>query len=110
MVGRSDDMLIVSGVNVFPSQIEEVIMRHTWVGGNYVIYLAKEGALDRMTLKIEMAKGAFDGSMDTLRHHRSQLQSQLKEQVGFRVIVEVLEPGSLPASEGKAKRVIDERN
>lgn len=110
MVGRSDDMLIVSGVNVFPSQIEEVLMRHDWIGGNYVIYLAKEGALDRMTVKVEMAKGAFDGSIDTVRHHRADLQHRLKEQVGFTVNVDVLEPGSLPASEGKAKRVIDERN
>lgn len=109
MVGRSDDMLIVSGVNVFPSQIEEVIMRHNWIGGNYVIMLRKEGALDRMTVQVEISKGAFDGTIDTVRHQRAELQKQLKEQTGFTVNVDVLEPGSLPASEGKAKRVIDER-
>lgn len=109
MVGRSDDMLIVSGVNVFPSQIEEVLMRHTWIGGNYLIQLRKEGALDRMTVQVEMAKNSFDGSIDTVRLQRADLQHQLKEQVGFKVNVEVMEPGSLPASEGKAKRVIDER-
>jgi phenylacetate-CoA ligase len=109
MVGRSDDMLIVRGVNVFPSQIEEVIMRHKWIGGNYVIHLTKAQAMDQMTVQVEMAKGAFDGSIETLRGLRAELQKELREQIGFTANVEVLEPGSLPASEGKAKRVIDER-
>ena len=109
MVGRSDDMLIVRGVNVFPSQIEEVIMRHEWIGGNYVIHLTKEGAMDQMTVRVEIAKSAFDGSVQTVRGLRSELQKQLREQIGFTAAVDVLEPGSLPASEGKAKRVIDER-
>lgn len=108
-VGRSDDMLIVRGVNVFPSQIEEVIMRHKWLGGNYVIQLEKKQALDQMTIKVEIAKSGFDGSMETLRQLRGDLQRQLKEQIGFTAEIDVLEPGSLPASEGKAKRVIDER-
>ena len=109
MVGRSDDMLIVRGVNVFPGQIEEVLMRHKWLGGNYVIVLSKAKALDQMTIKVEISKSGFDGSMDTLRQSRGELQRQLKEQIGFTAAVEVMEPGSLPASEGKAKRVIDER-
>ena len=109
MVGRSDDMLIIRGVNVFPSQIEEVLMRHQWLGGNYVIVITKANALDQMTIKVEISKSGFDGSMDTLRQSRAELQKQLKEQIGFSAVVEVMEPGSLPASEGKAKRVIDER-
>jgi phenylacetate-CoA ligase len=109
MVGRSDDMLIIRGVNVFPSQIEEVIMRHKWLGGNYVILLTRKEALDQMTVKVELAKGTFDGSVESLRSQRAELGKQLKEQVGFTVNIEVTEPGSLPASEGKAKRVIDER-
>lgn len=109
MLGRSDDMLIIRGVNVFPSQIEEVIMRHRWLGGNYVIKLSKREALDQMTVQVELAKGAFDGSVESLRSQRAELARQLREQVGFTVNIEVVEPGSLPASEGKAKRVIDER-
>ncbi len=109
MLGRSDDMLIIRGVNVFPSQIEEVIMRHKWLGGNYVIRLSKKEALDQMTVQVELAKGAFDGSVESLRNQRAELARQLREQVGFSVNIEVAEPGSLPASEGKAKRVIDER-
>ena len=94
---------------MFPSQIEEVIMRHEWIGGNYVIHLTKEGAMDQMTVRVEIAKSAFDGSVQTVRGLRSELQRQLREQIGFTAAVDVLEPGSLPASEGKAKRVIDER-
>ncbi|MFQ3549921.1 MAG: phenylacetate--CoA ligase [Armatimonadota bacterium] len=109
MVGRSDDMLIIRGVNVFPSQIEEVIMRHKWIGGNYLIHLTTKEALDNMTVKVEIAKEAFDGSLETVKHQRDELQRQLRDQVGFTVHVEVNEPGSLPASEGKAKRVLDER-
>lgn len=109
-VGRSDDMLIIRGVNVFPSQIEEVLMRNDWIGGNYVIHLTKSESLDQMTVRVEMAKGTFDGSLDTVRRLRDDLQRQLREQVGFTVGIEVLEPGSLPVSEGKAKRVVDERD
>lgn len=110
MMGRSDDMLIVRGVNVFPSQIEEVVMRHKWIGGNYLIRLTKSEALDQMTVQVELSRSEFDGSVETLRNLRAQLQHELREQVGFNVNVEVLEPGSLPPSEGKAKRVIDERS
>lgn len=109
MVGRSDDMLIIRGVNVFPSQLEEVIMKHKWLGGNYVILLTKKESLDQMTIRVELSKHTFDGSIESLRNQKNELQKQLREQVGFTVNVEVLEPGALPTSEGKAKRVIDER-
>ncbi|MCE5321906.1 phenylacetate--CoA ligase [bacterium] len=109
-VGRSDDMLIIRGVNVFPSQIEEVLMRNKWLGGNYVIELTKSAALDQMNIKVELSKDGFDGTVETLRKLRGDLQRQLKEQIGFTAAVEVTEPGSLPASEGKAKRVVDLRS
>jgi phenylacetate-CoA ligase len=62
-----------------------------------------------MKVKVEIAKAEFDGSVETVRRLRSELQRQLKEQVGFTVDIDILEPGSLPATEGKAKRVVDER-
>lgn len=108
-VGRSDDMLIIRGVNVFPSQIEEVLMRQKWLGGNYIIHLSQKSSLDQMKVKVEISKQEFDGSVETVRKLRGELQRQLKEQVGFTIDIDVLEPGSLPAVEGKAKRVIDER-
>jgi phenylacetate-CoA ligase len=108
-VGRSDDMLIIRGVNVFPSQIEEVLMRKKWLGGNYVINLTTKESLDQLTIKVELAQGNFDGSVDTLRKQKTELGKELKEQIGFTAQIELVESGSLPASEGKAKRVIDER-
>jgi phenylacetate-CoA ligase len=108
-VGRSDDMLIIRGVNVFPSQIEEVLMKNAWLGGNYVICLSTKESLDQMTIKVEIAQGAFDGSVETLRDQRADLQKQLREQIGFTANIELAQPGGLPQSEGKAKRVIDER-
>ena len=108
-VGRSDDMMIVGGVNCFPSQVEEVILKHEWLGGNYLITLKKEGSLDRMIVSAELNRGAFDGSIETLNKRKALLASEIKDQLGFRVIVELCEPGSLPVSMGKAKRVNDER-
>ena len=108
-VGRSDDMLIIRGVNVFPSQIEEVLMGHKWLGGNYVIHLSTKESLDQMTVKVEIAKSEFDGSIERLRDLRTELGRQIREQVGFTVNIDIIEPGGLPASEGKATRVIDER-
>lgn len=108
-VGRSDDMMIVGGVNCFPSQIEEVILKHEWLGGNYLITLTKEGSLDRMKVAAELNRNAFDGNLETLGRRQKQLADEIKDQLGFRVLVELAEPGSLPVSMGKAKRVIDER-
>ena len=108
-VGRSDDMLIIKGVNVFPSQIEEVIMKNKWLGGNYIITLSTQNRLDKMDVAVEINRTTFDGDINTIRANKTKLESQLKEQVGFGVKVEVVEQGSLPVSEGKAKRVIDNR-
>ena len=108
-VGRSDDMLIVSGVNCFPSQIEEVIMKHKWLGGNYLITLTKENFLDRMLIEVEMNRNAFEGDMDKIVANKERLTREIKEQLGFNVKVNLVEQGSLPVSVGKAKRVIDKR-
>lgn len=108
-VGRSDDMLIVRGVNVFPSQIEEVIMRHEWLGGNYLITLTTKEHLDRMHIAVEINRSAFNGNLETLKENKAKLEAQLKDQLGFGTHIEIVEQGSLPISEGKAKRVIDNR-
>lgn len=109
MVGRSDDMLIIRGVNVFPSQIEEILMRENRLGGNYLIELTRKESLDQMKVKVELSQKEFDGSIEMIRNLRTDLQRRIREQVGFNVDIDVVEPGSLPASEGKAKRVIDNR-
>lgn len=108
-VGRSDDMLIVSGVNCFPSQIEEVLLKHSWLGGNYLITLTKENFLDRMTIEVEMNKNAFEGHIDKIRKQQEQLANEIKAQLGFNIRLNLVEQGTLPVSVGKAKRVIDKR-
>ncbi len=110
-VGRSDDMLIVRGVNIFPSRIEQVLMAEEWLGGNYVLHLTREdGKMDVMTIRVELAKDAMSGSVDVLKNRKAELGRKIKDAAGFTAIIELVEPGSLPVSMGKAKRVIDERD
>jgi phenylacetate-CoA ligase len=105
--GRSDDMLIVRGVNIYPQQIEQVLMSLPQVGRNYLIVL--EG-LDEMTVKVELAAGSFDGRVDQLVQLQTQIADRLRTEILTRPKVELVPAGSLPVSEGKAKRVIDNRS
>jgi phenylacetate-CoA ligase len=107
ITGRSDDMLIVRGVNIFPQQIERVLMAVPEIGRNYVIEL--EG-LDDMSIKVELAPGAFDGQVEHLAALQHELQEKLKAEIWVRPKVDLVAPGSLPVAEGKAKRVIDRRS
>jgi phenylacetate-CoA ligase len=107
--GRSDDMLIINGVNVFPSQIEDVIMKVPEVGTNYLITVEKEGALDRLIIKTEIYSKMFTGEISALDQLATKIREQLKDAILVNPIVELHEPGGLPVSEGKAKRVQDNR-
>lgn len=107
--GRSDDMLIINGVNVFPSQIEEVIMRLPEIRGNYLIEVDKDGALDKLTVKTEVGTELFSEDTRDLRALQAHIREQLKTTIFVSPVVELHEPGFLPASEGKAKRVVDRR-
>ena len=109
IVGRTDDMLIVRGVNVFPSQVEHVLMALPEVGTNYQILLEREENQDRMTVRVEIRGRMFHGEMGELRALRRKIQHELKEQILITTEVELMEPGALPPSQGKAKRVIDKR-
>ncbi len=106
ITGRSDDMLIVRGVNIYPQQIEQVLMAIPEVGRNYVIQL--EG-LDEMTVRVELAEGGFDGQVSRLARLREEIGARLRAEILTKPKVELAPPGSLPVSEGKAKRVIDTR-
>ncbi|HNX90808.1 MAG TPA: phenylacetate--CoA ligase [Candidatus Omnitrophota bacterium] len=110
IMGRTDDMLIINGVNIFPSQIEEVLMKKPEVGTNYLIELNKRDELDRITIKVEIYAKLFHGSMKELEELRDQLKDELKSTMLVSADVEIHEPGSLPVYEGKAKRVIDNRS
>ena len=107
--GRSDDMLIINGVNLFPSQIEEVLMKMPEVSNNYLIQVEKRGAMDRLAVKTEIDAQLFTGNSRTLDDLRERISELLRSAILVKPVVELHEPGSLPVSEGKAKRVVDLR-
>ncbi len=106
ITGRTDDMLIVRGVNVYPQQVEQVLMGLPQVGRNYVIVL--EG-LDEMTVRVELAESGFDGQVEHLVRLQNDIAARLRAEILTKPKVELVPPGTLPVSEGKAKRVIDNR-
>ena len=104
IAGRSDDMLIVRGVNVFPTQIEELVLRDPRLEPDYRIRLVRQGQLDAMTVVIACLSSDADGTACA-----ALLRGRIKTHVGLTVEVELAAPGSFEASQGKAKRVVDER-
>jgi phenylacetate-CoA ligase len=106
IAGRSDDMLIVRGVNIYPQQIERVLMAQKGVGRNYVINLT---GYDELTVKVELSEAGFDGQVENLVKFQGELAEKLRAEILVKPQVQFLPPGSLPVSEGKATRVIDER-
>jgi phenylacetate-CoA ligase len=110
IIGRSDDMVIVRGINVFPSQIEHVLMQMPEVGDNFQIVLTKRGALDEITVKVEVKDEVFTGELADLNELRSRIQEKLREEIGLRVNVELVEKGTLQRFEGKARRILDLRD
>jgi phenylacetate-CoA ligase len=106
ITGRTDDMLIVRGVNIYPQQIERVLMGLPALGRNYLITLH---GLDQMTVRVELAEAGFDGQVDHLTQLKHQIVEKLRAETMVKPKVELVPPGSLPISEGKAKRVIDQR-
>ncbi|MDR1565925.1 MAG: phenylacetate--CoA ligase [Treponema sp.] len=109
ITGRTDDMLIINGVNVFPSQIEEVIMAMKEVGNNYLIVLDKEGVLDRLVIKVEAGPSIFTDDARQMNALKEKIRKTLQASITINPRVELHESGSLPVSEGKAKRVQDNR-
>ncbi len=107
--GRTDDMLIINGVNVFPSQIEEVLLRTKGVGANYFIIVDKEGALDKLTVQVEITPEMFADDSRLINALRDRLKSEMSALITINPVIEIKQPGSLPVSEGKAKRVEDRR-
>jgi phenylacetate-CoA ligase len=106
ITGRSDDMLIVRGVNLFPSQVEEQILRDPVLSGHYVIELSRSGALDDLLVRVE-ARALLDD--DGLGRAGGELARRLKGMCGLSVDIEIAPPGGIERSMGKARRVIDKR-
>jgi len=100
-------MVVVRGVNIFPQQIERVLMAMPQIGRNYLIQL--EG-LDELTVKVELSPSAFDGQVGHLTELQNLVAEKLRAELWVRPKVDLVASGSLPVSEGKAKRVIDKRS
>ena len=99
-------MLIIKGTNIFPSQIEEVIMKNEKVGNNWLMVIEKSGEMDMLTVKVE---GKRKYNEEEIERIRRELEKEIKIVTTLGVKVEVVEPDSLPKYEGKARRVIDKR-
>jgi len=109
IMGRSDDMLVIRGINVFPSQIEHVLLGIPEVGDQYMVYVDRKNHLDEMTIEVEMNRQAFSGELDGLVGLQTMISRKLHDALSLRTTVRLVEPGSLPRFEGKAKRVVDRR-
>lgn len=107
--GRTDDMLIISGVNVFPSQIETVLMNMNGLAPHYQILVGKQGYLDYLEVQVEMTDEIFTGNFRDLETLEEKIRQKIFSVLSIKCRVRLLEPRSLARSEGKAKRVIDNR-
>jgi phenylacetate-CoA ligase len=107
--GRADDMLIIRGLNVFPSQIEHVLMDMPEVGEYFQVVLERVNHMDEMTVKVEMSDRAFSGELGDLKKVTGIVAKKLKEQLNLRTNVQLVDKGSLPRVEGKSKKVVDMR-
>jgi phenylacetate-CoA ligase len=107
--GRSDDMLIIRGVNVFPSQIESVLMKTEQVEPHYQLVVDRVDNLDTLTVKVEVSGSLFSDEIKMLQSLEAKLSHDIKEYLGVSARVKLVEPKSIARSEGKAVRVIDNR-
>ena len=110
LFGRNDDMLIIRGVNVFPSQIEELLLSIEGVEPHYQIVVDRKGQLDTLEVHVEVNEAIFSDEISRLKHLEKAIAAEIKTALGIQVIVRLVEPKSIARSEGKAKRVIDNRN
>lgn len=107
--GRTDDMLIIRGVNVFPSQIESVLMEMDDVEPHYQLLVEREGNLDTLTVMVEVGEQIFSDEVKHLQDFERKISNNIKDYLGVSAKVKLVEPKSIARSEGKAVRVIDKR-
>jgi phenylacetate-CoA ligase len=109
VVGRSDDMLIIRGVNVFPSQVEEALLRVEGTAPHYLIEISRPGTLDEVVVKVEVRPGDFRDEMREMIELRDRIDREIQAVTGVRMTVELVAPNTLERSAGKARRVLDHR-
>ncbi len=108
--GRTDDMLIIRGVNVFPSQIEDVLMKSENILPHYQLVVDRSGNLDSLTVKVEVSDQIFSDQIKNLQNMEAKISKDIKEYLGVSAKVMLVEPKAIERSQGKAIRVIDNRN
>ncbi|QOZ11022.1 phenylacetate--CoA ligase [Bradyrhizobium sp. CCBAU 51765] len=107
VTGRSDDMIILRGVNLFPTQIEEVLLATDWCGGHFILELTREGRMDELTIIAEARPESWDGR--GLLDHADRISTHIKNTIGISSRVQVVAPATLERSLGKARRLYDKR-
>lgn len=108
--GRSDDMLIIRGVNVFPQQIEAILLETQGITPHYQLILSREGSLDILEVKVEVDEKLFSDEIKYLQRIEGKIRKNIKEFLGVTAKVTLSEPRSIERSEGKARRIVDLRN
>ncbi len=109
ITGRTDDMLIIRGVNVFPSQIEEVLLRVSGVSPHYMLVVDRVNSTDRLEVQVELTDEIFSDTVADIEKIGRNIAEQIKSVVGIAAKIKLVPPKSIPRSEGKAKRIIDNR-
>jgi len=109
VTGRTDDMLIIRGVNVFPSQIESVLLEVAEVAPHYLLIVDRVDNLDNLEVWVEMNQNMFSDEVKKIEEVERKIKRELESAIGINVKVKLVEPKSIERSEGKAKRVIDKR-
>ena len=109
VIGRTDDMLIIRGVNVFPSQIEEALLRVEGTAPHYLIEVDRPGTLDEIVVRVEIRPQQFSDKMRELHQLHDQIDRAIHAITGIRMKIELVDPQTIERSMGKAKRVIDHR-
>ncbi len=109
ITGRADDMMIIRGVNVFPTQIESVILKHKEVNPHYMIFIDRVNNIDQVVIKVEINPANFSDTMKSLEKVEKSIEAELVSVTGIHPKIQLVESGSLPRSEGKMKRVVDSR-
>jgi phenylacetate-CoA ligase len=109
ITGRSDDMLIVRGVNVFPSQIESVLMARKDIAPYYLLIVDRIEHMDTLQVDVEISEAVFSDAVKDLQHVERDIEKDIKDMLGVSCKVRLVEPKAIQRSEGKAQRVIDKR-
>ena len=109
-MGRTDDMVIIKGVNIFPLQIDKVLMAMPEVGTHYLVELTRQDYSDQMLVKVEVQQNFFQEDLKYLKQLQKRITEALKSELLVTPRVELVEPNTLPRTEGKAQRVVDKRS